>query len=149
MKMSQCLLCSKPFQYRSNKKYCSDKCRYEHWIAAEESPAPCIYCGIPATTIDHIPPKSVRPILTGIPHPWKFLEVNACYECNSLLGDRQPWDLADRKAAIKAKLRRRYARYLTIPHWSFADLEKLGPDMRRHTLQGLVLRDFTRRRLDW
>lgn len=44
-----------------------------------EKPAKCIYCGKPATTVDHIPPKN----LFSKPRPSDLITVPACNSCNN------------------------------------------------------------------
>ena len=152
MKLLKCLVCSKPFKHRSNKMYCSDKCRYYAWAAAQEGKnvKSCYYCGLPASTIDHVPPRSVRPMLLEQSHySWSFTEVDACYECNSWLGTKQPWDVVGRKAAVKEHLRKKYAYYLDIPNWSAQELADLGPSLLAHVTQSIILNKLTKQRLDW
>jgi 5-methylcytosine-specific restriction endonuclease McrA len=42
----------------------------------------CVYCGSPATSLDHVVPKS-----RGGPHTWENV-VSACSRCNHLKADR-------------------------------------------------------------
>src|SRR5882724_4163268 len=42
----------------------------------------CVYCGQEATTVDHVPPRSLR-----TPHNLPHFEVPACFECNCLASD--------------------------------------------------------------
>ena len=152
MKQSNCALCAKPFRYRSNKRYCSDKCRFQAWIQGKTEPdiPMCHYCGMPADTIDHVPPRSVRSVI--IEHDvtrWPFKEVNCCRECNSLLGAEPPWTVSGRKKAIKEKLKRRYKKYLNIPNWDDSDLGRLGRTLESHVHEGLVLQEAIKMRIKW
>ena len=47
----------------------------------------CFYCGEPASTIDHVPPKSIRFTLIGLGAQtiYPFYELDCCRECNSAL----------------------------------------------------------------
>jgi hypothetical protein len=122
------------------------------WVnLAPADPEPCIYCGVVADTIDHVPPQSARPriIQMGMVSHYHFRTVPACRECNCALGTRSPWSLVDRKAWVKTWIKRRYARYLTIPDWEPEDLARLGPMLRKFTESGLAIRDVTRKRLAW
>ncbi len=45
----------------------------------------CIYCGAPADTRDHVPPKC----LFSPPYPGKMITVPACRECNESFGPQE------------------------------------------------------------
>jgi 5-methylcytosine-specific restriction endonuclease McrA len=57
----------------------------------------CAYCGAPATTVDHVLPRS-----RGGPDTWENL-VACCVRCNNAKGDRTPeekgWTLRTRPSA--------------------------------------------------
>jgi hypothetical protein len=148
---SICSVCGEPFKHRKNKFYCSPRCRYRAWADAAPQAEPCVYCGIPASTIDHVPPQSVRPSLVelGLTNRFPFLEVSACRECNSLLGARALWTIAVRKAFIKKALRRRYKRFLAIPAWSDRELSQLSQSLQAHVINGCIMADLVRKRLSW
>ena len=147
MRIALCHHCGKHFKPRAGKRYCSDRCRWEAW---RETAHPCYYCGAPAETIDHVPPQSVRPILIEYNvTKWNFVEVDACRECNSLLGARQPWALAERKAKIKELLRKQYRRYLEIPEWTEVELGDLGRGLSDFVAEGQVLQKWLKQRLAW
>lgn len=124
----------------------------------QHDPTVCYYCGVPATSIDHVVPKSLLDdwrrlgdlenlrLATG---RGRVLTVPSCQQCNSMLGGRYDATLADRKARLKARLRKRYARALAMPDWTPEELAALGPRLRAHIEAGLGLRDYVRRRLAW
>jgi hypothetical protein len=109
----------------------------------------CSYCGAVATTIDHVPPRSMRAQLVDLGIQFDAVEIPACRECNGLLGAKPFLTLTARKAYIKRRLRRQYAELLKIPDWSDADLAQVSPAMRGYILNGILLRDFIRERLKW
>ena len=78
----------------------------------------CHYCGVIATSIDHVPPLSVRAMLagSGAIENYAIKDVPACHECNSAIGANAPFHLVDRKRIAKNHIRRKYARYLRIPN---------------------------------
>jgi len=86
----------------------------------------CYYCGAIAGTIDHVPPRSIRPTLIhlGLSKRIPFIEVSACHECNTMLSDHSIWTLHKRKDFIKKRLRRRYHRALASPDWSDSELAR-------------------------
>jgi hypothetical protein len=113
--------------------------------------APCVYCGVAANSIDHVPPQSARPRLLelGLERKYPFFEVEACRECNSALGARGLWTLVARRDYIKKFLRRRYRGFLNIPDWTDTELAQLSPMMLEYTLNGIAIRDFTRDRISY
>lgn len=112
MRKSECRLCGKLFTYRSNKIFCSDICRAKSWRMPSTDPVEaCYYCGVPADTIDHVPPRAARPaiIQTGLTSRYPFVEIPSCRECNCLLGARPLWLVKQRKKFVKGALKRRYS----------------------------------------
>lgn len=80
----------------------------------------CIYCGMSADSIDHVPPRHLRAQLAEI----ELLalgtkEVDACRECNSALG---------RRPLLTITERRRYIKGIYILH----SLTILAPPMHRN-----------------
>ena len=147
MKIALCAHCGTKFKPRRGKRYCSDKCRFE---AYHITVTPCYYCGCPATTIDHIPPQSVRPDLISLGiTKWDFIEVEACHECNCALGARALWTLPKRKEFMKDWIRRRYAKYLAMPEWSENELKELGYNLESSVTSGQIIARLTRQRLKW
>jgi hypothetical protein len=147
MRISLCRRCGKQFRFRAGKHYCSDICRVTTW---RETAQACFYCGVPADTVDHVPPRIARPLL--IEHNvtrWKFVEVPACQECNSYLGARQPWDLAGRKAMMKQFLRRRYRAFVEMPEWTDEEKTALGRGLSDFVTESQVLARLIRARLAW
>lgn len=151
MKIANCPVCSRQFKFRPNRKYCSEKCRYEAWRIGQNA-KPCYYCGVPADGIDHVPPRSVRSILIQEQNRrWPFVEVNCCHECNSILGARPPWTLPERKAKVKIALRRRYGRVLHMPDWTEAQIA----EYEERSLLGAYIREsvliarIARQRIEW
>lgn len=154
VKSGSCALCGRMFPLRPNKRYCSDRCRFKAWASGKTDPEipPCHYCGMPADTVDHVPPRSVRPIiLQQAATRWPFLEVPACHECNCLLGNREPWTIVARKKVIKEKLKRRYRRYLKIPDWTPQELEANPPRglLGSYIHEGVMIKAVTLARLKW
>ena len=106
---------------------------------------------MPADTVDHVPPISVRGFLfeRGFAKRYPFLEVRSCHECNCILGARALWTPERRKEFIKKALRKRYKKYLTIPEWTDADIGRLGPGLQVMVLHGLAMLALTKERLKW
>ena len=152
-KLVACANCQRNFTFRSSKRFCSDRCRYQAWISGrlDDGTIPaCVYCGMPAESIDHIPPQSVRPYLRdqGITR-WPFIEADSCRECNCALGARALWTIRERKEWIKGHLRRKYRAVLATPDWADGELKELGPNLSTVVLQGHVIKYAVKKRLEW
>jgi hypothetical protein len=147
-----CQTCRQMFTpSRTWQQFCSYTCRQEAHKNDRLAEYSCHYCGLVSDTIDHVPPRSVRPSIALLPNAnaFPFVEVHACRECNCALGRLALWTLAERKRYMKKWIRRRYKRVLKMPNWSSVELEELAPHMREHVVNGLAVRDITRQRLAW
>jgi hypothetical protein len=152
MMRGECRRCGKPFTTkRRDKVYCSDACRYLDWKGRAHEPYPCRYCGMPADTIDHIPPRAARERLQelGLAARFPDIEVWCCHECNCLLGARALWTIELRKRFVKLALRRKYARFLRIPSWTDAEISRLGPNLKDSVLAGIIMREMIEERLQY
>ena len=81
----------------------------------------CYYCGLQATQIDHVVPKSTLKLLslstvdiTMDILKNRSLKVHSCRECNSVLSNSLQATLAERKKELKKRLRKR-KRLLILP----------------------------------
>lgn len=152
MRREICRRCFRPFNARrSDKAYCSDRCRYLDWHDRSKSPRRCYYCGATADNTDHIPPQSARRRIIDLGLSLKFpeIEVPCCSECNSLLGARALWTPALRKRFIKSALAKKYARFLKLPSWTDSELAQLGANLQQATLAALLMREMVEERIKW
>lgn len=101
----------------------------------------CTYCGELATTVDHIPPRALRPVIPASECPW--VEVPACGECNSALNARRLLTVSDRCRWIVTYLKRKYSKDLNLPEWPDSDVQELGLALRRRVRAGLVRKQGT------
>lgn len=149
---ASCLFCGgrMPTSRTSRRKFCSDTCKLQHWKAGK-SAQPCHYCGCPADSVDHVPPRAYRPAIieTGLQARYPFTEVYACRECNVLLGARALWTLPKRKKFIKRALRLRYRKLLRIPEWTDSQKDELGRNLRGMVEAGDMARRVLMSRLTW
>jgi hypothetical protein len=101
----------------------------------------CYYCGQPANSIDHVPPRSTRKMYdrSNVPCPYKFYELPACRECNAALNDNLCTP-RERKAYIGDWLRRRYKQILNMPNWTDEELAELSPALKSRVIDNLRLR---------
>ncbi len=118
----------------------------------------CYYCGMPANGIDHVVPQSLLEVakrmldvdsyleLTG---RGRRLEVPACQQCNSILGNKYDQNLAMRKARAKERLKTKLRNDLGIPDWDEDEIQELGPTLRQVVLEGMVRKWVAQFRLRW
>lgn len=112
--------------------------------------APCTYCGVPADSIDHIPPQCMRNTLKDLGDyigVWK--EVPACLWCNSTLGSLALLTITDRRDYIKKVIRRKFKKLLASPVWSDADIEECGEGLRAYLFDQREQARLIRDRLAW
>ncbi len=119
---------------------------------------PCYYCGLPATTVDHVIPQSLIKDLAILEDDYvtrqlydrhRVREVDACRECNSALGAQYFDTLAKRKQWVQAWLRKRYKRVLVTPPWTDSELGQLSRRLQAHVIQSLDEKRVLLRRLGW
>lgn len=114
----------------------------------------CHYCGMPASSTDHVVPQSLLDSIKGEPELLRQLvsrrrtmTVPACLECNDLAGGTFQPTLAERTALVKSRLRKRYAAVLRTPDWSEAELKQLRPRLRKRVLTALETKLLIQERL--
>lgn len=129
---------------------------WEPRLSSTDIPLACSYCGVPADSIDHVVPRSLLRDLADDPQAkatliarGRILEVDCCRQCNSLLSDNYDQTLAARKARLRVRLRRRYARLLDMPDWSDSELGHMGRYLQNYILTHGAMRDWIRERLTY
>lgn len=111
---------------------------------------PCVYCGLPADSVDHIPPRHMRAQLPEIElQSIIWHEVPACRECNSALGARPLLTLSERRDYAKGHISRKYKKYLALPDRTPAELEEYGPNLRGLILSNMAIKETAKARLRW
>lgn len=112
----------------------------------------CYYCGAPAETVDHVPPRSIRPFILENPQQrqhYPFYEVNCCKECNCRFLGTKGWTLAERKKHVAQQIKRKYRRLLAMPDWTPEELQGMSMKMKTQIRANLKKRDNVRERLRW
>ena len=145
-----CLECGRAFiPKRSWQKFCSSSCRKASAHSKDEQR--CFYCGLVADSIDHLPPRSIRPRIVAmkLSSEYQFVEVRSCRECNSLFGARPPWTPEGRRGAVAGILEDRYRSYLESPDWDWKDILSLGDNLRDEVMTAQAIREITRARIAW
>jgi hypothetical protein len=127
---------------------------------AEQYPfiEPCYYCGLPATTVDHVIPVSMLADLSTLGDDEAFEAltsrfrkhlVPACRECNSILGNKYVDSLAKRREYVKKRLRTRYDRFLETPDWNDSELSQVSDMLQGYIVHSIAKRDLIRQRIAW
>lgn len=122
-----CLYCGERFESRTTRKlFCSNVCRVRY---NREHELRCFYCGELGATRDHVFPHSAR--TNGDDRIFQGAEtVNACGECNSLLGNKNAHFIEDRILDLIGALTKRYQLDRLVPDWDDEELEELGRGLR-------------------
>ena len=122
----------------------------------------CYYCGDPAAEVEHVIPRAVfQRVRTLIANDvldmdfWqelgiyssRYRTVRACIECNRLAGAHFDKTASERKARIKAALRRKYRRLLSMPDWTRQELDELDGPLRSYVFEHIIRRDHILERL--
>ena len=93
---------------------------------------PCTYCGLESCGYDHIPPLSYFCNLTIEEiSKEKCIMVPCCRECNTALTNKVFRRIVDRRRIVKEFLRKKYRKYINMPHWDedeLADMDKSFAD---------------------
>lgn len=116
---------------------------------------PCFYCGMPATTVDHVTPRCYHWALALAkqatdPKAFAVETIPACFECNMLAGRRLFLHKWAKKKYLKERRRKKYARILRMPDWSPTDIAGIsGYALRQAIIAGLERRDQLRRQIAW
>lgn len=86
----------------------------------------CVYCGMKATGVDHVPPLSrievyyeTCRIKEIIPFPVK---ISCCAECNRLLGNTYHTDITERIGALRTRLASKYSNVLPTDRLNYGRL---------------------------
>jgi hypothetical protein len=105
----------------------------------------CIYCGMPASTKDHLLPVT----MTGDTVRKFVAVVPSCIQCNSAIGDRVGYRVTERRAEAHRCIERKNRKLLVAPRWTEDDLDELGPLLRFHVEDSVVRREVVEHRLSW
>jgi len=100
----------------------------------------CTYCGEPATTEDHFPPKS---------HSSGGFLIPACKECNCVLSTWWATDFESRCMLVKKRIARRCKTLIESPTWKQSELQELGDTLWSAVENWNQKQDRAKRRLAW
>lgn len=122
----------------------SDCVAHTRWVKCLRPKYPlyvCVYCGMPAGTIDHVLPRN----WTGEAQRKVTPVVPACGQCNCLIGDRYFTDIKERRAYCHEKLREKLKDDLLVVD----GIEGLEGGLARQYTEALNRRQVAELRLTW
>jgi hypothetical protein len=109
---------------------------------------PCVYCGVLSSGWDHVPPLHFVGRLTAdVRTRYHLRLLPACTECNCWLSGNVKTTLVERRAYVRQRLQRKYARLLQIPDWHEAELAQLSPKLQFDIRSKLRAAAYIRQRI--
>jgi hypothetical protein len=127
--------------------------RYDHYYVERGRPGdPCTYCGQMASGYDHVPPLAYVAGLADVEDGLRSIrprKVPACAECNCILGAQLFMTQETRRRHVKEKLRKRYAKFVSMPKWDDDELAELSPDFAEEIRRASKFAEHIKRRLDF
>ena len=109
----------------------------------------CVYCGLPATSMDHVPPITNCSSFSKKALDYNnFFKVPSCTQCNSTLNDRVLYSILERLDFVKKYLRKKYKNLLHLPAWEEEDYEDMNPTFAKIIKHKDTQVDILYRRLD-
>lgn len=104
----------------------------------------CAYCGLPSDTKDHVIPQSEKAY-----NPYdKDHTVPCCRECNSTLGAKPFYSVAERASYLRRVYEKKYEKILKIPTWEPHEIEELSGRLQTNIMQSQWLKQEVRMRLE-
>ena len=110
----------------------------------------CAYCGIPATDVEHVIPKSFiqdRMLSTDKDYH-KMILVHSCNECNILASNKVFKNFHEKRRFIREKVKDRYRDLLLAPDWSDKEINELTGWLKKHTFYWQKLKLLVERRIE-
>lgn len=105
--------------------------RYKMYWHSPDDRFTCFYCGVPAETVDHVPPLSRVDDYEAmcLVHE-RYVKVPCCKECNMLAGSTVQESIIQRKELVADKLAKRHASDIRAPEWDKEELASLTGRLR-------------------
>lgn len=118
------------------------ECQYERVGSISD---PCVYCGAPASTFDHVPPLHYA--ARNPDCEMQFKKHPACSECNSALGGSILLTMKERRDYIRQYLRRKYSSYLKMPRWDEDELNEMSGKMADEIRRSSRFAEYVKQRV--
>lgn len=106
----------------------------------------CVYCGDPATCLDHFVP------ISKVYHEnsdYGLFLLPACTECNCMASAGLFETVADKQRDIKGKIKHQYRRLLKMPNWTEQEIGEMGCVMQLKIRADLTKKEWIKSRLSW
>lgn len=123
--------------------------RYKLFCPDKRSRYICFYCGLPAPTVDHVPPLNKVADLLMEYESLKYIKVPACQECNGIASDFPHIDIYERQEYIKKKLKKKYQKYIKSMDWEEDEIEQLGYRMKQQVIASMSIKYLVAYRLTY
>jgi len=111
-----------------------------------------MYCGDLGESVDHVPSLNSVDVL-GTEYFDKLritlLAVDSCRECNSVLGDKPHYRIADRVKILAKRYRKKYKSDLETPKWSVEEIDELDYSLSSYIEQRMTIKVWVERKLDY
>jgi 5-methylcytosine-specific restriction endonuclease McrA len=110
----------------------------------------CVYCGVPADTLDHFVPLSILPMVGEVyGRIGRQFLVPACKECNCTAGSKVFKTVGAKRRYIQSRLRAKNRSLLSTPYWSEAEVAALGYNLAIKISQSAIHKTWIEARLRW
>ena len=111
----------------------------------------CVYCGLPADTVDHFPPLSRVHDYDAVDESGIYVKFPCCRQCNSIAADVLDESFLDRIERVKNKLARKYAKYVrpSSDLWDEDELNELDYNLRSKVLENSKKSEIYLARIDY
>lgn len=115
----------------------------------------CLYCGNPATELDHVFPISIAAQLE-LRRPSVFAAVRrglvvvpCCGECNRICANRPFLSPLEKRAFLKRQLAKKYGKMARAVVWDEDEIDDLGPNLKSTINQKMQEKARIELRLSW
>jgi len=137
---------------KTNNRMCNERQLhhlYKLFIPSTDKRFICFYCGLPAPTIDHVPPLSKVKELRMTYDSLIYTKVPSCNECNLIAGDEPHVSIFERRIFLKEKLKLKYKKYIKLCDWEEDEISDLGYNLRVSVINSMSIKYIIAYRLHY
>ena len=110
----------------------------------------CTYCGMRATCLDHVVPRSYNSATErDASDRTKRDCVPACTECNLLLSNFMYITVSDRALYLTGRLEDKHKKVLSSPNWTEEEYEDLSGSLLKHVKSLQTKKKLIRARIEY
>lgn len=108
----------------------------------------CVYCGVLADTMDHVPPISwCQSFDKKVLETHNFFKVPCCNECNNFLNNMPLFSVRERLKEVRKRIKKKYKKVLSMPKWDEEELQELSKEFADHIRQQSIKSELTKERI--